>query len=184
MVDDWWARFQQGLENGVRATAQAIVDESKPIIADEAIDRHTLLDSAEVHMVSRFHWQARWTADHAPPVNFGSGPAGAHPKARKAPPLDVILEWVKRNARLGAKVGNDGPELGPVVKPRLRRGTKKLPDSEARSLAFLIQRKIKEEGIEPVFFAERSSATIMPRFPTILNEAVEAAMRGAPAGGP
>lgn len=172
-VTDWMRRFEEGLDNGVYQTASDIAEASKPIIAAEAMDTHALLESTEVAQVARFHWQTRWTADHAPYENYGTRP--------HMPPFEPILAWVKRNVRLGAHVTDEGPTLGPIVKPKAKRGTKKLADADARAIAWAICQKIAKVGTEPVNFKERASAIGMQNFEKNLEESVAHALKGNPA---
>lgn len=175
-VDNWTTRFERGLEDGLYQVAGEIVEASKPIIAAEAIDTHTLLDSTEIVQVGRLHWEARWNAAHAAPVNDGSRPHW--------PPLDPILAWVKRNVRLVPQATDEGPSLKPQFKPRQRAGTKRVADPEALRIANAIRATIAKKGTEPVNFKERAIRQVEPRMQTIIDENVRRALDGHPAGGP
>lgn len=192
-VNDWWQAYLTGAERGCEQACHEILDTSKPIIAAEAIDNGTLLQSVEasdsVLRVGRFHWQARWSAEHAIYVNYGTGPGHyPDPRGQYMPPFDVILAWVKRNVRMVASIrvssgvaelddlfGEDEVRVdgGSVVKPKRKRGTRKVPDAEARRIARAIQMKIFLKGTEPVLFAERSRDEVMKRFDRILDENID-----------
>lgn len=96
------------------------------LILDDKIASGELLNSVEYNVVSdeRSITLQLSMADYYKWVENGRGPG-------KFPPPDKILEWIK---------------IKPVI-PDDRMGTGKLPTE--KQLAYLIGRKISEEGIQP-----------------------------------
>lgn len=170
-VREWTRRFERGVDNGLRDIALSIIEEAKPIIAQEAVDNGDLLESGGVIRISSTHYQAAWSADHAPYINYGTRPHW--------PPFEPIYEWVLRNVRImesitipdesdvgegmleGDTVSFDGPEY--VIKPKRSTGTRKMRKGKdgaqnpaAARIANAIRAKIAKKGTEPVLYAERA----------------------------
>ena len=143
---EWREKFARGVDNGLSELAQLVIDEAKPIIAEEATDKGDVLESGEVVRVSAGHYQARWSAAHAIYVNYGTRPHW--------PPIQAIIDWVQRNVR--AKGRKNTPARHLVVKPSSKRGTATPTVEETLAIAYAIQAKIAKKGTEPVLFAERA----------------------------
>lgn len=171
-VDDVRANLLRGLEAGLQQIAQEVIDAAAPIISAEAIDRGDLHKSGEVAHVGELHWQAQWTSEHAAFVNDGTRPHW--------PPDEPIREWVRRNVRVVSIVTEAGPDREVAVKPKVRRGARKLRKASMAEdrLVWAIRAKIAKKGTEPVRFAERAVAIVMPRSPGIMFYHASDAMQG------
>jgi hypothetical protein len=137
----------EGTQDGIRDTARIIQDIANRIISDEAIDTGDLLNSDELEEnPDDFGVFAKWTAEHAQPVNDGQRPHW--------PPEEPIREWVERNLRITV---SDAGDREPILKPQLSEGTESPREQELEAVTFLVRRKIAREGVDPIHFAERGA---------------------------
>lgn len=164
-VEDFQRAMREGINQGLAQIADDIVEAAKPIISRDAIDRGDLLKSGETRRVDDSTWQAAWTAEHAPYVEYGSRPHW--------PPPGPIREWVKRNMRVETPAGPRGPQQGrALIKPRSKRGTRDPREAEIDRMTYLIQRKIAMKGTEPVRFATRAARRVAPTASDTMSKAI------------
>lgn len=138
----------EGSIAGVEEICLVIVRQAKQNVSDiEAVDRGFLRSSIDHEVrVSRNDVQGTVFvgAEHGVWVEFGRRGLKFNPTTNKDaakaawPPVKVIEEWVRRNAKKLAPSGRT--KSGRARKPR---------DQDVRSLAFLISRKIADYGIIP-----------------------------------
>lgn len=173
-IQDVSRLYQQGIEDGVKDVARAILNEADMIIRDEAIDQGDLADSGEVKPgEQRFEKIVAWTAKHAAWVNFPTGPAAG--RKRYLPPLDAILEWVKRNLRISTEPENEGDA---IFKATSREGTRSASEAEALAVAQAVRWNIYQNGTQGVHYAERGVDKVRPRASRLMQEAIDNRLSG------
>lgn len=152
---EWRERYVRGLEQGLDAVADRILDASSRIIEREAIDEGTLLRSGEIRHTEPLVREIAFTAKHAVFEEYGTRPHW--------PPLEPILKWVKRNAQLA----QDEVQFKPRVPGR------SLSDAVALRIARAVQAKIAREGTKAVAYARRGAATAQREAGAIMARAVQ-----------
>lgn len=94
---------------------------------------------------------------YADVMELGAGP--------HTPPLEPLIEWARHKVKRISRVGRDrASKIKSAAKSsgQVKRGPKGSPklsskgERQARSLAYMVQQKIKRKGIEPRFFMLKS----------------------------
>ena len=164
MRNDWMTKIQE--TNAVGATGEY----HRSIV----IEQHKVDDNVVSDCKSK--------APHAVYVEYGTSPGwGAKAATRKMPPIDALMTWVQRKAiGFGRSVKKGG--AGGWGKPGSAK--RNAQEAEARSIAFLIARKIGKFGSPPKPCFEPSYSMAVENFDRNLNEAMDRVeQRAKQAGG-
>lgn len=129
--------------------AEAFIEESKSNLSMDASNASYTLENSLKYRIETSDGEVNVIislADYWKYVNNGRGPG-------KMPPLENIRKWI---------------EIKPVL-PEVRDG--KLPTTE--QLAFLVARKIGNEGTQGTHFFDRAKESTIEKFKRRINEAIE-----------
>lgn len=157
--------YRKAGHDTLKDVGNVILESGNEVIQREAFDRGDLLASGEVKIdKENSSGIVRWSAKHAPFVNFGTRPHW--------PPLGPILAWVKRNL---VRFQDTSGKSVDVIRPggSIAQRARKSPDSTALRVARAIQAKIAREGTAPVPFAHQGAAVAKQKMPTLLKENID-----------
>ena len=185
------AKLLAGVRAGVRAAGQDAVTQIKKKITettprapiDTGLLRTSITSTPDADGLATTVGPAPPAAERGAVMELGRRPNG------RIPPLDPIFQWVHRKGLASRFLAGRLRELAREKSRALKvsRGGKKLSlgkkainrDVEL-SLAFAIRRSIAKKGIRPRRFMEKAGAIIKSRFPLIVRDAIDRALRGPP----
>lgn len=147
-------QFMKKVDNALGDIADTIFDISQELVVE---DRGALQQSGAVSHEYLRH-TVYYTAPHAPFVEFGTEPHW--------PPLEPLVEWVKRHKE-SFKVGRLKRRKSGKVTRKFGKDEK----AEIVEIARAIVRKIGREGVDPKPFFEPALKVGLIRAPSIFREA-------------
>lgn len=158
--------IQKVLKETLKDTSELLFEKSQENLKSYgAVDTGTLMGSGFIEMNHEYEWVVGYSAPYSIFVNYGT-------KGRM-PPVEPILEWVKRNLAITGK----GKQKQYELKARTGRRIRKAEDEQkkALSVAWAVAKSIEKDGTEPrPFFTEAVEYT-RGRMEDIFNEAVKRA---------
>lgn len=160
-VEDIERAIRAGTRDGLKDVARVVLDVGSEVIERSAIDEGTLLGSGEVVDLSEGRaivFAARWTAEHAAWVHYGTAPHW--------PPFEPIRAWVERNVLIDLTTSEA------AFKPASRDGYRDPRAAEVDRIARAVQAKIAREGTQATPYALQGAEVARAEATSIVIKAI------------